>query len=58
MSLRDHFAGLAMQEHYAHLSRTGQTVSQCHDEIVSEAYRLSDKMLAARQPQAPGSDER
>lgn len=45
MTLRDHFAGLAMQGLCAHPDTWGLTSAR---EIAGEAYELADAMIAAR----------
>jgi len=48
MSLRDYFAGQAMQAYIQALAMGGHTISQSHREIADESYRISDHMLEQR----------
>jgi hypothetical protein len=47
MTLRDHFAGLAMQGYLAGYKETGRPRSM--DELAEVAYRMADEMLKARE---------
>lgn len=52
MSLRDHFAGKAMEALVAHFGRGGtETVSDKYAEISRESYALAAEMLKARESQ-------
>ena len=45
MTLRDHFAGLAMQG----ICASGPTADWSNNRLATEAYELADAMLAARE---------
>ena len=50
MSLRDHFAGLAMQAFLnGHVSHYGHENPWPYDAMASEAYDVADAMLRARE---------